>query len=429
MRALSIRTLTYQEHAWQRPIDPAFRLAEPSYSAFFSKTHRGKTTSQVCFQIQQTNGTDYQFDASYFVGLGWLDIHESAICIHPKLDKQAQQIDLFQMLHQALENPDATLHLNQLLQIDWDAPPIPVAQESDFLTPLLAVSFLGLLKTIVRKGLLKQHAAVQKNLHAKVKGKILVSQSIRKNLMQHKASHTFCNYPEQGLKTPENGLLKKALLLVNKNLLNRVQTKDQAHLANTLAYLNSAFKKVSSKVALKDLKLLQPKHFYPEYKQALQMAQMILNYSNLAFQNKQKGSILLPPYWIDMSKLFELYVLGLLKDRFQEQVQYQVRYRSNELDYLLNAPDYKMVVDAKYKTIYQSGKVKEDIRQLSGYARLNKVHQALSIPPDQKIDCLVVYPNQEDGWDQLDQVNLKAIKVKDYTHTYKLGVKLPVRKA
>ncbi|GAB5554984.1 MAG: hypothetical protein Sapg2KO_45750 [Saprospiraceae bacterium] len=426
---MSIKVLTYQEHERQRPISNTFYLKETAYSAFFQKTHRGKTNQQPCFEIKkQPPNIACSIDSSYFVGLDWLDPKQSAISIQPKLDNKDYQIDLFQMLHQALERPDALIHLDQLLQIDWKAPTIPVAQESDFLTPLLSISYLGILKNIVRKGLQKRSRPVQKNLHAKVKGKVLVSRSIKKNLMQHKASHTFCKYPEHGLNTAENALLKKALLLVNKNLLNRVQAKDQMTLANNLSYLNHAFKKVSPNVQLKGLKSIQPNHFYPEYRTALQMAQLIINYVNVAFNPSQKNKIQVPPYWIDMSKLFELYVLGLLKDRFHEKVQYQVRYRGNELDYLLNAPNYKMVVDAKYKPIYQTGKVKEDIRQLSGYARLNKVHQALSVAPNQKIDCLVVYPNQENGWDQLSEVNLKATKVKDYTHTYKLGVKLPVRK-
>lgn len=423
---MNIKILSYSEHERQRPITRASTFATTSYSAFFQKTHRGKTTPQTCYQIQQNNQLDYHIDSSYFVGLDWLDRHQSAICIQPKLDQKGQPIDLFQMLQQALERPAALTQVDQLLQIDWTAPPIPVAHASDYLTPLLAVSYLGLLKVIVRKGLQKQHGTIQQNLRAKVKGKILVSKSIRKNLMFQKASHTYCNYPEQGLNSLENGLLKKAFLVVNKSLLKQVQAKDQASLTNTIAYLNHAFKKVSPKVALTELKLIQPAHFYPEYDLALKMAQMILNYSNIAFHKDQKDRIQVPPYWIDMSKLFELYVLGLLKDRFQEKVQYQVRYRGNELDYLLNAPPYKMVVDAKYKPIYQTGKVKEDIRQLSGYARLNKVHQALSVAPNQKIDCLIIYPDQEAGLEQLTDVDLKTTKVKDYSHTYKIGVKLPV---
>ncbi|MEM6379035.1 MAG: hypothetical protein AAF705_12540 [Bacteroidota bacterium] len=363
---MSIKLLTYQEHARQRPIPAGFSLEQETYTKYFAKKHRGKIIQNPCYQIQVTlDGKNHQIDSSYFIGLDWLDPNISAIAIQPKLDSDNQKIDLFQMLEQALQSPIAHTQVDQLLHIDWDAPAIPVAQSSDFLSPFLAVSYLNLLKVIVRKGLLKKHQKVQKNLHAKVKGKILVSQSIRKNLMYQKASYTYCDYPEQGLDSPENGLLKKALVIVVQSLVNRIEKNDQAKLSNTLSYLSTAFKKVSARDLPKDFKPVLNNHFYPEYGMALKMAQMILNYSNVAFHPDSQGKLQLPPYWIDMSKLFELFVLSLLKDRFQEQIQYQIRYRGNELDYLLKTPDYKMVIDAKYKPIYQTGKVKEDMRQLS----------------------------------------------------------------
>ncbi len=73
-----------------------------------------------------------------------------------------------------------------------------------------------------------------------------------------------------------------------------------------------------------------------------------------------------------MSKLFELYVLGLLRERFTlpEQVRYQYLSFWNELDYLINADSYKMVADAKYKVRYLDGFKNADIKQVSGYARL-----------------------------------------------------------
>ena len=42
--------------------------------------------------------------------------------------------------------------------------------------------------------------------------------------------------------------------------------------------------------------------------------------------------------------LFELYVLGLLKDRFGKNVTYHFSRQYNELDYLLNDTEYKMVI-------------------------------------------------------------------------------------
>ena len=167
--------------------------------------------------------------------------------------------------------------------------------------------------------------------------------------------------------------------------------------------------------------------FYKEYEQALYLAKLILRRFGYNISNTVKDTIQSPPFWIDMTKLFELYVLGLLKDRFHNHVQYQYKYYGNELDYLLNNEDYQMVIDAKYKLKYMNGKYDEDIRQVSGYARLKKVYEALNKERGEVIDCLIIHPDQN-GLDHLLEVNLKNKPVKHYYDVYKLGVKLPLVK-
>lgn len=127
-----------------------------------------------------------------------------------------------------------------------------------------------------------------------------------------------------------------------------------------------------------------------------------------------------------MSKLFELYVLGLLKDRFHNNVKFQHKYYGNELDYLLNDADFQMVIDAKYKLKYIDGKYDEDIRQVSGYARLKNIYSALNKEQGDIIDCLIIYPDQEKGENNLLKVNLKQNEINHYYDVYKVGVKLPV---
>ncbi len=51
-----------------------------------------------------------------------------------------------------------------------------------------------------------------------------------------------------------------------------------------------------------------------------------------------------PPYWIDMSKLFELCVLGKLKKTFDSDLQYLVTTYGNELDFLLSK-EVESIVD------------------------------------------------------------------------------------
>ena len=125
-----------------------------------------------------------------------------------------------------------------------------------------------------------------------------------------------------------------------------------------------------------------------------------------------------------MSKLFELYVLGLLKDQFGNGVKYHFTKNGNELDYLLNIQGYQMVVDAKYKECYQNYYDIKDIRQLSGYSRITKVYKELGKNENEVIDCLIIYPDQHQGNE--DFKDIKLIPIKEFVHFYKVPVKIPI---
>ncbi len=132
-----------------------------------------------------------------------------------------------------------------------------------------------------------------------------------------------------------------------------------------------------------------------------------------------------PPFWIDMSKLFELYVLGKLKDRFRDGVKYQFTKRWNELDYLINTPQYKMIVDAKYKLKYGHTYIIDDIRQISGYARLSAVSEELKKSKDEVIDCLIIYPDQTAS-ENLEE-DLTSNSINGFNRFFKASIKLPTR--
>jgi 5-methylcytosine-specific restriction enzyme subunit McrC len=86
-----------------------------------------------------------------------------------------------------------------------------------------------------------------------------------------------------------------------------------------------------------------------------------------------------------------------------------------------------MVIDAKYKLKYINGKDNQDIRQVSGYARLKKVYEDLNKKQGEVIDCLIIHPDQN-GLENLLSVDLKEKDIEHYYDVYKLGVKLPLVK-
>ena len=341
------------------------------------------------------------------------------------------------MLFKALRHPEVAAHTNELYEIKFDENSIEIEQKQDLLTPLLVIHFLSIVKEIVRKGLKKSYYKVENNLFGKIKGKVIVGKTIKQNHFKNKPLNTCCTYDEFGLNGLENRLLKKALVFVQRYLPSIKFLEAEKYMEVEFSYIMPAFDFVSEEVNINDLKHTKSNAFYKEYSEGLRLAKLILQRFGYNITNTQNKTILTPPFWIDMSKLFELYVLGLLKDKFKEKVSYHDYYKGNELDYLLdateNGKDYKIVIDAKYRELYQTGFDNDDIRQVSGYARLIKVYDKLKVDRNKLIDCLIVYPDMNCPNTNFLEVgdltpNDYERKIKEFSNFYKVPIALPTIK-
>lgn len=415
------------------------KLSKPYYQYLFKKIHRKKDASLACYTITKRDDelNKYHLELGYFVGLDWLEKNKTALHVKSKLNTTTEneeqddvEIDIISMLFSALKHPEVSKEVNELFIIKWDEPKIKIKQQQDLLTPFLVIEFLSLLKTIVKKGLKKSYYKVEQNLNSKVKGKIMVSKTIKQNLVKQKNLSTYCSFDEFGVNNKENRLLKKTLIFIKQYLPQYTKINRGIKIQDTFNYINPAFQKVSDQIELNEIKQTKTNSFYKEYEQALKLAKLILQRFSYNIKNTAKEEIETPPYWIDMSKLFELYVLALLKDRFYGKVDFQVTGNNgSELDFLLNDENFKMVIDTKYRLRYvNGGRHNEDMRQVSGYARLKNVYNKLNKKQGDIIDCLIIYPDQKYGEDNLEKVNLMKCEIPDYYDVYKIGVKLPVIK-
>lgn len=387
----------------------------------------GKETELKCVEIKEReNGISLH--THYYVGLDWLIENKLAIYVEPKLDNTINKTDYTKMLFSCLRHSDVVDHTKDLYEIKFDEPYIEVSQYQDMLTPLLVVQFLQLLKTIVRKGLKKSYYKVERNLNSRIKGKVIISQTIKQNLLKNKPLKTICQYDEFGFNGIENRLLKQTLLYVKKYLSIFPSHSTFLEYATPIFnYCLPAFHEVDKNIEIKSITGIKTNVFYKEYSEAIRLANLILKRFGYNIKNVegQNNKVKIPPFWIDMSKLFELYVLGLLKDSFGSAVQYHYKKSGNELDYLLNNTDYQMVIDAKYKPSYDETFKNEDIRQISGYARLKAIYKKLGKNENEIIDCLIIYPDQLNGKGNFETANLKMDKIEDFVKFYKFPVKLP----
>ena len=387
------------------------------------------------FDIKRTNEGEVCLQAGYYVGALWLVKHHKFLYIEPKMNKKqiaegspAQEewaeIDYLKMLLSiTVLDPKDT---RDLIKIYWDEPPITIEQQKDTLTPFLMVQFLLLLKRIVRKGLKKSYYTVEENLNSRIKGKIQLGKYLKQNVFKNKLTAHVCRYQEFGMDSLENRFLKKVLqfIISFKNTHPNYFGGNDKSIRELITYCSPHFELISEEINIENLKKLTTNTFFKEYEEAIRIGKHILKRFSYNITETTQQKVTIPPFCIDMPKLFELYVYKKLQKQFgREAVTYHLTADYTELDFLLNTPEYKMVIDAKYKPIYEDSRVIDDIRQVSGYARLERVYQKLGLKDSNElIDCLIIYPSLDED----TNFNLKDKKIAGYRNIYKQSISIPL---
>lgn len=422
-----------EQHGYKKPkpIDNIEKYTSILKKQNYNKSIQRGENKTDCFKVTYTENeiNPYHFETFYFVGIDWIVENELPIYVKPKLDNDKSEVDYVKMLFDILKEPENYNHLDQLCEINFEKPTIAIEQKQDLLTPLLLVQYIHILKKIVQKGLKKSYYTVTKNINSRVKGKILVNETIKKNHFNNKMLYNYCQYTEFGINSIENKILKKALTFSIAAIQN-LKGVETSQISGLLNYIQPAFTNVDNDVNIDELKTIKTNKLYKEYGQALKFAKHILKRYGYNISAANSTTVSVPPFWVDMSKLFELYVFSKLKEKFtlHEEVTYHKTFNYLEPDFIIKTQDgtCKMVVDAKYKPQYQDGNIStEDIRQISGYARLKKVYEFLELEKDKVIDCLVIYSNQGANRKDFKNSNFEFEEDKNYVSFYKIGIELP----
>lgn len=375
---------------------------EASASLFFKSN-----TDKKCLQVDLKDN-EVKIESSYFIGLDWIHKWKLPVQIESKMDSTVGQLDTLKMLLEALKEPENFGHLDDLMEVKFDEEWIEVKGDSSIhLTPFLLIQFLMIVKSIVRKGLKKDYYRVTENLESRVKGKILVAQQIRQNTVRNHRTKTVCSYQEYGIDTEANRFLKYVLHFVQTHIHQLKEDSLKDMLLQPLSYCMGGFQQVSEK-RFYSFKNKEHNPMFKEYNTAIQLGIQILklNDHNLSKAAEKRNTY--PPHWIDMSKLFELYVFKKLREKFtgKDEVQYHTKVYKQELDFIINTEQFKAVVDAKYKPRYKKGNPSmEDARQLSGYSRLNRVYKELGIDNNEVIPVYFVYPKELHNDELVEETN------------------------
>ena len=365
----------------------------------------------------------------YKVGVDQLSPLETVLFVGPKKEA-GKRLDYLKMLSVCLRHPDIHIHSKDLFDIRFEKQTIKIEQQEDLLTPLLIVQFLRALERVVRKGLQKGYYSRIENMTCRVKGRVLVAETIKRNHFRNNYLQTWCKYQQFGIDTAPNRILNKTLQFVQRYA--QALPKDVLLLGAKLRFLQPAFERVGTEVELREIEHYKPNPFYAEYSEAIRFARLLLirfGYQLNAVKSDVNTDI--PPFWIDMSKLFELYALSQLQEAVgYNEIVYQADGKFGFLDFLHTAQGEEMIIDAKYKYFYGDPWYDiEDVRQLSAYARDRGLLAQLKI---QKTDwsstvlpCLIIYPDPK-APTKIDRNSLLNSHIDQFERFHRLGLSLPM---
>ena len=306
---------------------------------------------------------------------------------------------------------------NEIYNIGFDEEPIN--HKDNKLMPdldiLIAFHFLRMLEVELHNGLKKNFIRREENLKSKIKGKIQFSKHINKNIIRGREDKIYCSYLDYDINCLENRILKRAL----KICLSKIQ-----NIKNSLYfYCISFFNEVSDELSYSELNHIKINPLYKRYKLLIELAIKIIKlkrYKDSCNENEA------PPFWIDMSLLFEKYVYALMLDNIESKnILYQKQYMHGNFkpDFIIKGK-YNYIADTKYKEIYNNNFDKSDINQLSGYARVNEIIKEFSEDIQNYIpECLIIYPSNNEN-DNIIDIDKKE-EIKGLVRFYKLGIKLP----
>lgn len=425
-------------------------------------------------KVKKHLGVDANLTASYFIGASWLNIDEIEepipFQVIPKnIDRtnDVNQTDYVKMFATALEvdSSDEAEYFSDYYHIDFDSPKIEVDAESNLMTPLLLLHYLSILTQLTKRGLRKGYVQREENLQSKVRGRILFTQNLRKNILNKREDRVYCKFQEYTVDTPENRFLKKALLFTETALQNipSLQGDLADDIFQRIGTLETSFALVSEDSSSAKTFTSSSSKLYSHYSEAIKVAEMVLQFCDYDMDKSGKNKYHVRPFCIDMSRLYEMYVFHLLNTAYPGQIKFQVKGRhGTQVDFIKVSNYEKIILDAKYKPKYAKGNsgIVDDVREISGYARDKKILKELGwynengLSVDGKLgklfpDCVIIYPvvqvEENDDEDSPNSVvekdcacqndfmeNTSIIhqcdEIKAFEGFYKIAIPLPVKR-
>jgi len=352
-----------------------------------------------------------------YVGLVWWPGHkgEKALCVTPKF----KDMNYMAMYLECLQDPVVAPHMDKCFFF-WPEKPLIEITESplDFdSAPFAAMAFVKELHEMVRRNMRKNFIRKEENLTGRFKGRLLMGQHIRKNLLAGRPDRNYCQYGTISEDCRENQILYAALERCSRKLMADEHVKKNAALMGMIRTCRAALQGVTLRryIHKRDFSGIRYTGTFVSYKRPHALAKMVLNHQELDpsyHQHESNGNdtIKVVPFALCTSELFERYCEVKLRSipnltTWDGNVNLGKKhpYRPDFLCVKKPNADAKItpwILDAKYYRCYQEDNreiTEENIQQLLKYSQHKPVREKLiSLGSNENLNHLslaILYPS------------------------------------
>lgn len=370
----------------------------------------------------------------YFIGCRWLD-DESSIYVSPK-EHEGEFAPYLLMFTECLNDPIVSQKLNDTYEVFFNEKWIDIESSEDYITPFLILHFLQVVKKIALKGLKKGYVKVTENMTSKVKGKILINQTIKTNHFKNRIDKTVCEHQVFTINCLENKIIKTALMRCLKYLSSISNNED---ILLTYKQNSNAFELVEvCDVLESDFSSIKHSPFYKDYKQALELAKMIFKRFGFVHTHNDIGkTIKIPPFFINMPELFERFVEVQLRKVYGNLlIPGYGQSNGNIYGAWKLRPDFivagkGLIIDAKYKYWFENSdrtdRFKEDYQQLSLYGRTPEIKEKIGIQSDAEATLVFIFPVITNQTELTENTFLSKYDNSAFSNIKKISIGMKVR--
>jgi 5-methylcytosine-specific restriction enzyme subunit McrC len=278
------------------------------------------------------------------------------------------------------------LNFYRMFFLTYNLTPEFYGKETDYTSEkeifeLIISRFLDSLDVLTRRGFSKCYVEEEANLLC-VKGRILIRENLKLNpILHHKI---FCRFSDFTSDTTENKVIKYTLYHLLKAKLDskllQKRIKQALHLFDQVSFVT---------VSVKNFPQIRYTRLNEHYKPIINLCYLIIQ--NLTLNLQENGEIRYSSFLVDMNRLFENFLLGLLKKNLKgfsvrgsgkDSGEYSLDLASEmtqKPDIIISKEDSDiLVIDAKYKQLNSDDNnqveiITSDVRQVWSYCLVPKI--------------------------------------------------------